>query len=589
MSLSRWLVTLSARGFFPFMICLALSCMNISVVGARAGDRLERWDTNAEGNADRVAHLDSKGRLRLLEVDTNGDGRMDTFQYYRDGVVVRVERDTDYDGHIDERDILKNGKVIEQEKFSPDGKRVSLLILDQQGNPIKWERDTTGDGHFDTTYKYEHGKLSLIKYDSTGDGNTDIWQYLKEGVPYKQERDQDGDGKVDQVIIYDKEGTPLKSTHDLDGDGRMETTRFYKGGKVSREEKDSNGDGKPDIIRLFENARLVCQRQDTNGDGRFDVIMHIRDGRVVLKEEDTDHSGRMDRFTQFDGQGKVSIVRELNERTNRPVRIAHFANGRMLDLKEWGTKGIVFTKFNRGKPVTQLIDKNRDGRWDEKIIFDQKGKIAKAIVDSNADGIMDLWQYYRVGELVRAEQDRNHDGKVDAWLEYMKGKIVATRLDRDGDGQIDTVVRFDDPRWSRVVEVLDKGGRVKEKDYFSGGKLRRREVFDISQGMPVLVEEYDEDEKIMLAREAEKGSRRLNLTWHYDKDGNVVLAERDTTGDGRVDTWYYYKEGRIFRVAEDRNRDGRPDLWETYDSAQRVVMRKEDVDFNGTPDIEKRY
>ena len=130
---------------------------------------------------------------------------------------------------------------------------------------------------------------------------------------------------------------------------------------------------------------------------------------------------------------------------------------------------------------------------------------------------------------------------------------------------------------------------MKERRCFLDNILRKREIFDARSAVPVLEEEYGPDGKIIISREAEKGSLRLNLTWHYDSQGNAVSAERDSDGDGRVDIWYYYKDGRIARVVEDRNRDGRPDLWEIYDSSQKVAMRKEDVDFDGTADIEKRF
>jgi hypothetical protein len=103
------------------------------------------------------------------------------------------------------------------------------------------------------------------------------------------------------------------------------------------------------------------------------------------------------------------------------------------------------------------------------------------------------------------------------------------------------------------------------------------------------VEEFGSNGRIVLSREAEKQGAGLNLTWHYDADENAILAEKDSDGDGRTDVWYYYEKDRITRVEEDRNRDGKPDLWETYDAAQVVVMRSEDLDFDGTVDIEKRF
>ncbi len=77
----------------------------------------------------------------------------------------------------------------------------------------------------------------------------------------------------------------------------------------------------------------------------------------------------------------------------------------------------------------------------------------------------------------------------------------------------------------------------------------------------------------------------LNITWYYNKKEEAVRAEKDTRGDGRIDTWYYYQEGSVRRVEEDKNADGRPDLWEEYDTSEALTKRSQDLDCDGKPDI----
>jgi len=306
-------------------------------------------------------------------------------------------------------------------------------------------------------------------------------------------------------------------------------------------------------------------------------------------QEDTDHNGKMDKFTKFDTHGEPALVREIDENTRKPIRLTRFVNGKILSVKEFDCGKVVLTKFRDGKPALQTIDQNGDGQWEQTIIFDKQGQMTKVLIDTNGDGKTDCKQFYENGKLARVEQDRNYDGKTDARLVYANGKQIRSLLDNDGDGRFETQLRFDDPTWSKVIEVFDKQGRLQEREFFLDRTLRRKETFDPDTGTAIVVEEYDRRGNIVLSKEAKDGSSKLNLTWYYDQEGNGVRAEQDTNGDGKVDTWYYYNNGQIARVEEDRNKDGRPDLWDVYDASGRVVVRKQDLDFDGTPDIEKKF
>ena len=141
---------------------------------------------------------------------------------------------------------------------------------------------------------------------------------------------------------------------------------------------------------------------------------------------------------------------------------------------------------------------------------------------------------------------------------------------------------------NRLMEITDLQGRILERRVYTGEVLRKKTNFDAA-GLPIRIEEYDEAGRLLLSREADADSKKLNLTWRYDAEESAVQAEKDRNGDGQADIWYFYKDGRIMRVEEDRNRDGKPDLWETYDTASTLVRRDEDIDFDGAADIEKQF
>ncbi|MFO7713674.1 hypothetical protein [Desulfosarcina sp.] len=368
----------------------------------------------------------------------------------------------------------------------------------------------------------------------------------------------------------------------------METFRHYKNGELCRQECVDNGRTKPDIVTEFVEGQAVLEQRDTNGDGAFDLQVRMSKGKPISKEEDSNHDGRMDRFTAYDDRGRPLCVREFAANPNEPVKTTRFKEGELCSVEQTDNGRMVFTRFQNGKPVKQTIDENRDGRPEQTITYNQQGTVDSALSDTNRDGRIDSWQYYRRGALSRTQQDRNHDGKVDAKSEYDGGRQIRLIMDNDGDGHFETLTAFDTAEWTKVTDLVDTAGRRGQRLSYSGEVLRKKEVFDTATGRLVTFEKFDQAGKIVMSREAEDGTGAL-LTWRYDAEENAVAAEKDSDGDGLTDIWYHYENGRVKKVEEDRNKDGKPDLWETYDAAQVVVCQSEDLDFDGTADIERRY
>ncbi|HHP7235462.1 MAG TPA: hypothetical protein ACFCUC_12590 [Desulfobacterales bacterium] len=561
----------------------------VRLPSAAAGGRIIKEDSDNDGQPDRIVHLAPSGDVDQLEADTDGDLKMDTFQYYKRGMVERIERDTDADGRIDERDLLTDGKTTTRHSLGVNGEIVGTLTFDGEQRPLEWRRDTTGDGRMDTVYHYEAGKLRIVTRDTTGDGRVNIRQRFRSEKPYEQTADWNGDGQIDQAIRFDEQGRSVESRHDLDRDGRLETIRHYRNGELDRQEGFISGRSKPDVVTEFAEGHAVSEQRDTNADGAFDVLVQMSKGRPISKEEDTNHDGRMDRFTAYDDRGRPLCLREFAANPDEPVKTTRFKAGELYSVEQIVNGRQVFTRFQNDKPVKQTIDENRDGRPEQTITYDKQGRIDSAIGDTNRDGRIDSWHDYQQGALHRTEQDRNHDGKVDAQSEYDGGRRVRLEMDNDGDGHFETRTVFDTAQWTKVTEIVDKQGRLGQRMSYSGEVLRKTEVFDAATGRLSKLEEFDQAGRIVMSKEAENGAGALTLTWRYDEQENPVAAEKDSDGDGATDIWYHYENGRVKTVAEDRNKDGKPDLWETYDAGQVVVRRSEDLDFDGTADIEKRY
>lgn len=134
------------------------------------------------------AEYDSKsGHLKRLEVDTNKNGRVDSWTYQDGARVDRIEIDRDEDGKID-----------------------------------RWEH-------------YVDGKLNSVGTSTRGDGVEDEWAYQSAGGYLERiETDTDRDGKIDKWQAYDPPvkpgGSPVLRSVSMNPDaaGRPTLRLYYR-------------------------------------------------------------------------------------------------------------------------------------------------------------------------------------------------------------------------------------------------------------------------------------------------------------------------------------------------------------------------
>jgi len=117
---------------------------------------------------------------REVKIDRNNDGKVDHIEIYdAKGMIVRVENDT-----------TGNGKINE-------------WIYYENGIPVKAERDLTGSGKPNMTLFYDSkGQVTKSEADTKGNGKIDEWVYYEGGKPVRAEKDTNGDGKPDTWITY---------------------------------------------------------------------------------------------------------------------------------------------------------------------------------------------------------------------------------------------------------------------------------------------------------------------------------------------------------------------------------------------------
>lgn len=142
--------------------------------------------------------------LTKQQVDINGDGTPDVYNYYRERseaprLRVRRESDLNFDGRIDMRTWFNDAGQIEKEEMDGDfDSQVDWVDHYQGGRRVMSEVDTDWNGVFDLFKYYEGKDLRRKERDTNSDGKVDYWEYFDdEGSVVKTGRDVDGDGVMD--------------------------------------------------------------------------------------------------------------------------------------------------------------------------------------------------------------------------------------------------------------------------------------------------------------------------------------------------------------------------------------------------------
>lgn len=127
----------------------------------------------------------------------------------------------------------------------------------------------------------------------------------------------------------------------------------------SRIEHDRNHDGKPDErLELNQQGERVAGYGDENFDGRWDSKSNYQEGILVRVERDLDFDGVFDSTLEYqNGIMATETIRPGGE-------------GYPLFRHE----------FHRGVLAISWSDKDRDGRWDERIEYDPMGREIQRMV-----------------------------------------------------------------------------------------------------------------------------------------------------------------------------------------------------------------
>jgi hypothetical protein len=182
------------HNLLPLLLCPLFAC----------GPKNTDANNASEDVAGTLSERTTGDGLVEQQIDLNGDGRADVFNYYQDRgegtrLLIRKEVDLNWDGRLDVRTWFDPAGTIEKEEMDGDfDGRVDWVDHYQGGKRVLSEVDTDYDGNFDLFKVYESGRVRSKQRDTDGDGEVDFWEYLDDnGNVVKTGRDIDGDGVMD--------------------------------------------------------------------------------------------------------------------------------------------------------------------------------------------------------------------------------------------------------------------------------------------------------------------------------------------------------------------------------------------------------
>jgi hypothetical protein len=138
-------------------LCLATTVMCSGLTGCRPTSPATR---TIEPIYDKAS-----GRLQLLKYDADGDGRVETFGYMDGSRVVRIEVDRNGDGTIDRWEYYGAQRRLERVGFSRagDGREDAWSFPDAGGAIERIELSTNRDGRANRIEHYRGGAVTLVE------------------------------------------------------------------------------------------------------------------------------------------------------------------------------------------------------------------------------------------------------------------------------------------------------------------------------------------------------------------------------------------------------------------------------------------
>jgi len=470
-----------------------------SVVASDSG-LIKKRDANNDGIVDQVAEFNHQGKLVALAVDDNHDGVMDTFQYYVDGVIVRLEKNLDTEIGIDMRTYFKDGKKIRQERLDGEGNIYQEIDLDTAGKPFEIREDTTADQRMDTVYHIEKGQITRITRDQDGDGAANVLELYRNGELSERRIDINGDGTVEERLLFDEDGSLVRRHLDTDQNGDLDMLEVYRNGLTHMQQWDQNQDGRYEKIAFFEKGEVVRIEEDLDMDGIRETTVAYRGGKPFVQTVDANQDGKKELRIFYNAGGETESIEKDVSMDGKMDTFQRYKDNRLVFVeKDTNGDGEIDTKisYDTGRKKKYILrDRDNDGRFETTHWYDKPPWTRVTELDSDGSGKVDVRSCFMHDILRRRETLKKDSGLVELRENFdEKGLLVNSLEDRDADGRWDMTWYFDaQGNLERAEKDADADDRVDTWYYYEGGRLSGVSEDTHGDGRPDIWEDYDASE-----------------------------------------------------------------------------------------------
>lgn len=158
-----------------------------------------------------------------LDADIDRNGLVESRTYFAAGRPLRIEVDIDGDSRVDRWEYYGADGTLERlgSSSQADGREDTWLL--QNGVEARLEISTRRDGVIDRREVQRDGVVRATEQDSNFDGLVDQWATLDGGRMRELRVDTTlMRGRADRRLVYAADGALERVEHDTDGDGRFE-------------------------------------------------------------------------------------------------------------------------------------------------------------------------------------------------------------------------------------------------------------------------------------------------------------------------------------------------------------------------------
>ncbi|MFM9840371.1 MAG: gliding motility-associated C-terminal domain-containing protein [Cyclobacteriaceae bacterium] len=513
--------------------------------------------------------------------DTNNDGVAETFPGTTDADAdgLRDGYDSNIANTLAGKEATNGGKTP---SFYPD--------LNKPGGDRDWRQKNDFDGD---------NIADDVDLDDDNDGILDgvegIVDTDGDGSPNNRDIDSDNDGIVDFIEAQSSFGaiTYPSILPDLDGDGILDTfdsAPTSLGGNSKINPVDTDGDTIPDYLDDDSDGDTFLDKiesYDTNNNGVIDGVE--KTGGVA----DLDNDGLLDGYEDSPATIVIPFIATADNVTNKQ-KASDFLNIDQTFTSEldWREANSDFDK-DGVSDVTDLDDDN-DGilDLDENLGVDAfadadsdgilnyldptPGTGLPVFVDSNGDGINDIYDVDLDGRINSLDLDTDNDGVPDV--------VEAGGVDTDGNGKIDCP--FSNVNGLATCLPVTGLGLLLNNDGDSVPNFKDLDsdndgIGDIQETLGD-AQDTDRDGKIDNLIDSDKDGFADVVDGDVGNDGTaentanaLIVTGTDTNGDGKADS---------YPRADDVDGDGKPNMWDLDSDNDGITDAVESTSTDGDGD-----